>query len=109
MRWGPTSCGGTPGGGSASRRGREGALTMAVTSAIAIAVGGAPRVPGDPLPAEQLRTLQSVEVEGGVREQAVFRIRMAVGQDATGDWASFGEQTFTPGTRLTIDARIGEQ
>jgi phage protein D len=63
---------------------------------------------GTPLTNEQKRVLQSVEVEHGVNQQAIFKIRLAIGQDASGNWAEGAESTFAPATRVTIEVVIGE-
>lgn len=66
------------------------------------------KVGGTKLTDEQKRVLQSVEVEHGVNQQAMFKIRLAIGQDSSGNWAEGAEATFAPATRVTIDVTIGE-
>lgn len=62
-----------------------------------------------PIPADRLRDLRSVEVEASVHEQAAFRVKLGMGQDATGDWAKYAERTFLPMQSLRIDARVGNR
>jgi len=71
-----------------------------ITSVVAINVGG------EPLGEEYLRTLQSVEVEMAVYKQAMFRMRFAIGQEPSGDWAREAEKKFTPLQTVRIDARL---
>lgn len=73
---------------------------MAFASNISIQVNGAP------IDDTLLMTLQSLEVELGVREQGIFRWKTVMGQDALGDWASFAEQRFTPGSIISVDASL---
>jgi hypothetical protein len=60
-----------------------------------------------PLSQAQLRVLQSVDVEMGVGQQGMFKLKLAIGQDASGDWARDAEQTFTPSVPVSVDAQIG--
>lgn len=71
-----------------------------ITSAVEI------NVDNEPLAKEYLRTLQSVEVEMAVYKQAIFRMRFAIGQDSSGDWAKGAEEKFTPLQTVRIDARL---
>lgn len=73
---------------------------MAVPSTISIKINGAP------VDDQLLLTLQSLEVELGVREQGIFRWKTIMGQDPAGDWASFAEQRFSPGSIISIDVGL---
>jgi phage protein D len=66
------------------------------------------KLEGTPLTPEQQRVLQSLEVEHGVSQQGMFKIRLAIGQDSSGDWAEGAESIFTPAKRISIEVTIGE-
>ncbi len=76
---------------------------MAVASKITIRLG---EIPLDP---RHMRILKSLEVEAGVGKQAMVRLKFVMGQETSGDWASWAEETFTPATELRIDAEVGER
>ena len=73
------------------------------TSAPAVAVY-VNRQQMDPLRLSQVR---SIELETGVHEQAAFKMKISIGQEDSGDWASYAEKEFTPLMPVTVDARLG--
>ncbi|MFO0869863.1 MAG: contractile injection system protein, VgrG/Pvc8 family [Pirellulales bacterium] len=73
---------------------------------ISLHVGGTPGTTGEPLSASWLRLLRSLEIESGVREQAIFRLKFALGMEASGDWLEGADRLFTPLKRVQIDVRL---
>ena len=73
---------------------------MAVKATIGVKVGGSP------LGSKYQQTLQSVEVDLGVQKQSILRLRFAIGQDPTGDFATWAERVFQPMTSIQIDGQI---
>jgi hypothetical protein len=73
---------------------------VAVKAAIGV------KVAGQALDSAYQQTLQSVEVELGVYKQGILRLKFAIGQDPTGDFASWAESVFKPMTSIQIDAQI---
>ena len=73
---------------------------MAVKATIGVKVGG------QALDSAYAQTLQSVEVELGVYKQGILRLKFAIGQDPTGDFAGWAETVFKPMTSIQIDAQI---
>jgi hypothetical protein len=67
------------------------------------------KVDGSPLAPKYVPTLQSVEVELGVYKQAILRLKFAIGQDPTGDFAGWAESVFKPMTSIQIDAQIADK
>jgi len=67
------------------------------------------KVGGSPLDQKYVPTLQSVEVELGVYKQTILRLKFAIGQDPTGDFAGWAENVFQPLTSIQVDAQIGQK
>ena len=65
------------------------------------------KIDGKELPPPYQQTLQSVEVELGVYKQGMVHLRFSIGQDPTGDFAGWAEDTFTPLKPVQVDANIG--
>jgi phage protein D len=64
---------------------------------------------GSPLDAQQdLPVLCGVDVDLGVQMQGMIKLELAVGQDASGDWARRAAHQFIPGSPISAEVRIGD-
>lgn len=76
---------------------------MAVAAKVTI------RLDGTPLDRAEMGIFKSLEVEAGFGKQAIVRLKFMMGQESSGDWASWAEETFTPATALGVEAEVGER
>lgn len=60
-----------------------------------------------PMGQDRLSYVRSIEVDASVHEQAAFKMKIAIGQENSGDWASYADQEFTPLKKITVDAQLG--
>jgi hypothetical protein len=57
--------------------------------------------------AQRTSQIRSIEIEAGVHAQSALKMKIALGQENSGDWAGYLEQEFQPMSLLTVDAQLG--
>lgn len=76
-------------------------MSTTVAPSISVSLDGTPMAP------KLLDRVRSIDVEIGVGMQGGFKIRLAIGQSADGDWPDPSDQTLGRGSRVAISAQLG--
>jgi len=78
-------------------------MSATIVSDLQVSINGKPLDPQLDLP-----LLCEVEVDLGVQQQGMIHMQLGAGQDASGDWARTLVHTYTPGSPVAVDVRIGD-